>query len=74
MVNTARGVLRAVSLDLGLGVIPRHLLEGASRTALHVVPTKGNALVNSVCLIQLAARIPNEAEKALARFFMNELK
>jgi DNA-binding transcriptional LysR family regulator len=64
-VESVRAVITAIEHDLGLGVVPAHLVQSAlDQGGLTAIGSDRKAMINHIAVVQLANKIPTITEKS----------
>ena len=74
-VDNVRAIISAIKCDLGLGVVPSHVVfDDVQSGQIVVITTAGKNAVNRMSLVQLQDKIPALAEKKFQEFLLAELQ
>lgn len=74
-VESVQGVISATKLNMGLGLIPSHLIQDEiEHKTLIKISTKQKDLVNRISLVQLLDKIASPTEKWFIHYFMEHIK
>lgn len=69
-VESVRGVVQAVKQNMGLGIVPAHVVQEELQSGELVKFRTGKKdLINRISLVQLQAKVPGAAEKKFVQFF-----
>jgi DNA-binding transcriptional LysR family regulator len=69
--ESVRAVLTAIANDIGIGVVPKHLLTGEFKT-LRVIETKKRPFVNLIVIARRIGAQPTARESEFLRFYRKE--
>ncbi len=74
-VESVQGVIFGITANLGLGIVPSHLVrdEIALGEIVHIKTPK-KEMINRISLVQLQDKVPGRTEKAFTGFFKKEIR
>ncbi len=73
-VDSVRAVITAVESHAGLGIMPSHVIEKQLREGTILsIPYQDEEIINTISLLQLQDKIPNNADKEFQSFILEEL-
>lgn len=68
-VESVQGIIAGVKNDMGLGVVPGHIVESAIKSGAFVqITTPKKEIVHRVSIVQLQEKVPRLVEKAFIKF------
>lgn len=73
-VESVQAVVSAIEADMGLGVVPSHIVSAQLRKGRLVqVMTRRKPLINRIAMVRLLDRVPTVLEKTVAAYLRQEL-
>jgi DNA-binding transcriptional LysR family regulator len=67
-VESVRAVITAIEHDLGLGVVPAHLVRAAlDHGDITRIASRRSPMINHIAVVQLANKIPTVTEKSFIK-------
>ena len=73
-VENVEGVIEGVKHNMGLGIIPSHLIhEKIDQGEFIHIKTSKKEIINRISLVQLQDKIPSITEKTFLRHFNKEI-
>lgn len=74
-VDNVRAIISGIKNDLGLGVVPSHVVyDELSKNEIVAIPTAGKNAVNHMSLVQLQDKILTLAEKKFQDFLLGQMR
>ena len=74
-VESVRGVIAGVKQDMGLGIVPSHLIDKEIvNDELRQIKTRKKPLINRISLVQLQDKIPGITEKTFVKYFKSKIE